>query len=600
MQAIIYYVRQLQQLSGVKLYLNLLGMVISGLLESSAILLLVPMLGMAGLQLGGAGAGAAFNLPMLGFISELPQTTALMLVLGSYIGIVLCQNLIARFVAVRNVEIQQTYGRQLRYEVYSALLRAEWSFFLKKRTSDLVNLMTTEIARVLAGISCFLQFLTSLLFTLVQITFAFWLSPQMTLAVIVCAVLLSLFSRRFIRKAKKLGSRSTQLGKTYLAGITDQLNGIKDIKSNNLEQSRLEWLHGFTGEVKNEQLEYTRLRSNSQLLYKMSSTLLIALFIFVSFRFLHVEGPNLLLVILVFARLWPTFSSLQSLMEQLASVLPSFKQLKEMEEACLQAAEEGPAAGNGKTPAPMVLKEGLEARDVHFRYDPQKPEYSMQAVNVTIPANRMTAIVGRSGAGKSTLVDLLMGLMQPESGVILADGAPITGDRLLSYRRSIGYVAQDPFLYNATIRDNLTMIKPDASEEELWEALEFASSAEFVRRLPEGLDTLIGDRGIRLSGGERQRLVLARAIIRKPSILVLDEATSALDTENEQKIQEALDRLKHSVTLIVIAHRLSTIRGADQILVIDQGRVIQQGVYGRLASETGGMFSRLLSSQEAM
>lgn len=129
MQAIIYYVRQLQQLSGVKLYLNLLGMVISGLLESSAILLLVPMLGMAGLQLGGAGAGAAFNLPMLGFISELPQTTALMLVLGSYIGIVLCQNLIARFVAVRNVEIQQTYGRQLRYEVYSALLRAEWSFF---------------------------------------------------------------------------------------------------------------------------------------------------------------------------------------------------------------------------------------------------------------------------------------------------------------------------------------------------------------------------------------------------------------------------------------------------------------------------------------
>lgn len=300
--------------------------------------------------------------------------------------------------------------------------------FLKKRTSDLVNLMTTEIARVLAGISCFLQFLTSLLFTLVQIAFAFWLSPQMTLAVLVCAVLLSLFSRRFIRKAKKLGSRSTELGKTYLAGITDQLNGIKDIKSNNLEQSRLEWLHGFTGEVKHEQLEYTRLRSNSQLLYKMSSTLLIALFIFVSFRFLHVEGPNLLLVILVFARLWPTFSSLQSLMEQLASVLPSFKQLKEMEEECLRAAEEGPAAGSGKTPVPMVLKEGLEARDVHFRYDPQKPEYSMQAVNVAIPANRMTAIVGRSGAGKSTLVDLLMGLMQPESGNILADGAPITGN----------------------------------------------------------------------------------------------------------------------------------------------------------------------------
>ncbi|MEI2399317.1 ABC transporter ATP-binding protein, partial [Paenibacillus phytohabitans] len=496
MQAIIYYFRQLQRLSGAKLYLNLSGMVISGLLESSAILLLVPMLGMAGIQLGGT-ATAGLHLPMLGFISELPQTTALLLVLGGYVLIVLCQNLISRSVAIRNVEIQQTYGRQLRYEVYSALLRAEWSFFLKKRTSDLINVMTTELARVLAGISCFLQFLTSLLFTLVQIGFAFWLSPKMTLSVLVCAVLLSLFSRRFIRKAKKLGSRSTELGKTYLGGITDQLNGIKDIKSNNLEHSRLEWLHAFTGEVKQEQLDYTRLRSNSQLLYKLSSTLLIAVFIFVSFRFMQAEGPNLLLVILVFTRLWPTFSTLQSLMEQLASVLPSFKQLQQLQDECLAAVEHDRVEG-GEAVAPMILKHGLEARNVDFRYHPHEPEYSLQNVNVSIPARKMTAIVGRSGAGKSTLVDLLMGLMQPETGEILADGAPITGERLLSYRRSIGYVAQDPFLYNATIRDNLTMIKPDAEEAELWEALEFASSADFVRKLPDGLDTLLGDRGVRL------------------------------------------------------------------------------------------------------
>ncbi|MEK4045003.1 ABC transporter ATP-binding protein [Paenibacillus sp. FSL H8-0048] len=594
MQAIIYYVRQLQRLSGVKLYLNLLGMVISGLLESSAILLLVPMLGMAGIQLGGAAAG--YHLPVFGFISELPQSTALLLVLGSYVLIVLCQNLIARFVAIRNVEIQQTYGRQLRVEVYSALLRAQWSFFLRKRTSDLINMMTTELARVLAGISGFLQFLTSLLFTLVQIAFAFWLSPKMTLAVLVCAALLSIFSRRFIRKAKRLGSRSTELGKTYLGGITDQLNGIKDIKSNNLEQSRLEWLHAFTGEVKQEQLDYTRLRSNSQLLYKLSSTLLIAVFIFVSFRFMQVQGPNLLLVILVFTRLWPTFSTLQSLLEQLASVVPSFKQLQSLQQECLAASEHEADQGGERVP-PMTLEYGLEARNVDFRYHAGE-EYSLQNVNVRIPARQMTAIVGRSGAGKSTLVDLLMGLMQPENGEILADGEPVTGERLLSYRRSIGYVAQDPFLYNATIRDNLMMIKPDAEEAELWEALEFASSADFVRKLPDGLDTLLGDRGVRLSGGERQRLVLARAIIRKPSILVLDEATSALDTENEQRIQEALERIKASVTVIVIAHRLSTIRDADQILVIDQGRVIQQGVYSGLASEKGGMFSRLLKGQE--
>lgn len=276
-------------------------------------------------------------------------------------------------------------------------------------------MMTTELARVLAGISGFLQFLTSLLFTLVQIAFAFWLSPKMTLAVLVCAALLSIFSRRFIRKAKRLGSRSTELGKTYLGGITDQLNGIKDIKSNNLEQSRLEWLHAFTGEVKQEQLDYTRLRSNSQLLYKLSSTLLIAVFIFVSFQFMQVQGPNLLLVILVFTRLWPTFSTLQSLLEQLASVVPSFKQLQSLQEECLAAVEHEPDQG-GERVLPMTLEYGLEARNVDFRYHADEPQYSLQNVNVQIPARQMTAIVGRSGAGKSTLVDLLMGLMQPENG----------------------------------------------------------------------------------------------------------------------------------------------------------------------------------------
>ena len=170
--------------------------------------------------------------------------------------------------------------------------------------------------------------------------------------------------------------------------------------------------------------------------------------------------------------------------------------------------------------------------------------YALENINIQIPANHMTAIVGPSGAGKSTLIDLLMGLNQPEKGEVLIDGIPLTNDNLLSLRRSISYVPQDPFLFNATVRENLLMIEPNASEEQIWEALEFSSAAEFVKKLPQGLDTLIGDRGIRLSGGERQRIVLARAILRKPSILVLDEATSALDTENERKIQEAIESLK--------------------------------------------------------
>ncbi|KGE19324.1 ABC transporter ATP-binding protein [Paenibacillus wynnii] len=596
MKSIMHYVKQLHAFSGIKLYLNMIGMVISGLLESAAILLLVPMLGMAGIQLGGTGSSYNFNI--FNKLQQMPQASALLVVLSIYLAIVMSQNVITRIIMIRNVSIQQDFSRKLKFEVYSALLRAGWPFFLKKRTSDLVNVMTTESARVVSGISSFLQFITSLLFTLVQIGFAFWLSPQLTLVVLGCGLALSLFSRRFIRSAKKLGSRTSQLAQTYLAGITDQLNGIKDIKSNNLEPSRLDWLQKMTSGMKEEQLQYIKLRMNSQLLYKMSSALLIASFVFFSFQFLHMDGPYLLLVILIFARLWPTFTTLQSLLEQLASLIPSFKNLQQLQEECRDHEEQGLGPHNHLPVTPLRMKQGLEIRDISFRYHPQAPEYSLQDINVYIPANRMTAVVGRSGAGKSTLIDLLMGLMQPETGVILVDGMPITGSNLLPFRRSIGYVAQDPFLYNATIRDNLMMIKPDSKEDELWEALEFASSADFVRRLPDGMDTLIGDRGVRLSGGERQRLVLARAMIRKPSILVLDEATSALDTENEKNIQEALERLKHSITIIVIAHRLSTIRNADQILVIDGGHVVQQGKFTGLASEQGGVFSSLLSNQE--
>ena len=178
-----------------------------------------------------------------------------------------------------------------------------------------------------------------------------------------------------------------------------------------------------------------------------------------------------------------------------------------------------------------------------------------------------------------------MGLNQPEKGKVLIDGMVLNKENLLSLRRSVSYVPQEPFLFNTSIRDNLLMIEPNATEEQIWEALEFAAAADFVKRLPNGLSTVIGDRGIKLSGGERQRLVLARAILRKPAILVLDEATSALDTENEAKIQAALDRLKGKMTIIVIAHRLSTIKNADQVIVLDNGEIIQNGKFNELAQD---------------
>lgn len=195
-------------------------------------------------------------------------------------------------------------------------------------------------------------------------------------------------------------------------------------------------------------------------------------------------------------------------MWQIASTISAFKSLVQLQEECKEAKELGDI--KYENVKQLSIQQGMECRNVSFRYNSNESSFVIQDVNLRIPANSMTALVVRSGAGKSTLIDLLMGLVQPEKGQVFVDGSPLTDSNLLSLRKSIGYVSQDPFLFNASIRENLLMMEPSTSEELMWEALEFSASADFLKRLPEGIDTAIGDCGIMLSGGECQRLVLVR------------------------------------------------------------------------------------------
>jgi len=490
-----------------------------------------------------------------------------------------------------------SFSRELRLETYRTLLEANWNYFVKKRKSDLIASMTVELARVVSGLNLILLLVTSVIFTFFQVALALWLSVKMTLFVLMGGIILVLFAKSYLNKARAIGNQTSELAQSYYAGITDQLNGIKDIKSNTLERSRLHWLETLTKGMLQEQIDYVKLRTSSQVLYKISSALLIAVFIYFSVGFIQAQPELLIVMIIIFSRLWPKFSDIQSNLQQISSTIPAFKSLLDLQHECQEASERLEGIQSNHLVEPLCIDRHIQCRDLYYRYDNKEAEYALQDINLIIPSNQMTAIVGRSGAGKSTLIDLLMGMLQPTSGQVLLDGIPLTTDNLVSLRQAISYVPQDPFLFNGSIRDNLTMIKPGASLVEIWEALEFSSAAEFVRKLPQGLDTIIGDRGVKLSGGERQRLVLARAILKKPSILVLDEATSALDTENETRIQEAIERIKGSMTIIVIAHRLSTIRNADQVIVLDQGQIIQTGAFGQLANEKRGVFRTLLGYQ---
>ncbi|MGE1214840.1 ABC transporter ATP-binding protein [Bacillus toyonensis] len=594
MNYIIYFMKKLYSSAGKILYVNLFGMVLISLLEGIGIILLLPMISMTGII--NTGEETSFIAPVYRILQNFPKTTSLISILGIYVLIVLSQNILQRNITLRDARTQQVFVRKLRVETYSMILKAKWRFFLEKRKTNLINILTTELARVSYGINLILQLLATILFTFIQVGLAFLLSPQVTVFVLGFGLLFLVASRVFIKKARILGGKTSELAKDYLSGITDHFNGIKDIKSNTLEGSRLEWFQSITKKMSSEQMEYMRIRSNSQLFYKISMAILIAFFIFLSVNMFQAQTAQLLLIILIFSRLWPRFMTIQSNLEQLAASIPAFKSLWELQQECNEAVEMQDIYMQ-KHIKPICIKQGIECKDVSFRYNKQEALYALQNINVQIPINSMTAIVGHSGAGKSTLIDVLMGLIQPEKGQVLIDGTPLTTDNLLSLRQAISYVPQDPFLFNASIRENLMMIDSNVNEEQIWAALEFAVATEFVRMLPNGLDTLIGDRGVRLSGGERQRLVLARAILRKPSILVLDEATSALDTENEVKIQSAIERLKGTMTIVVIAHRLSTIRNADQVIVLGKGEIVQKGEFNQLAKERKGVFRNLLGSQ---
>lgn len=218
----------------------------------------------------------------------------------------------------------------------------------------------------------------------------------------------------------------------------------------------------------------------------------------------------------------------------------------------------------------------------------------LRGVSFRIAKGTVTALVGRSGAGKTTIADLLLGLLTPTAGEILIDGVPLTPDNLPAWRHALGYVPQEPLILNASVRENLQRFHPGVTEEEMIDALKKAQAWPIIENLPQGLDTPLGDEGVRLSGGERQRIVLARVLQGKPRLIVMDEATSAMDYENETAVREAIHGLSNEVTILVIAHRLATVRSANDGLVLENGRITENGPLSELMNTPNGYLNKLL------
>jgi ATP-binding cassette subfamily B protein len=300
----------------------------------------------------------------------------------------------------------------------------------------------------------------------------------------------------------------------------------------------------------------------------------ILLTIYVSLEGLTVPIADVAIIVYALLRCVPLIGIISAQNNALVGFFPSYEQVINLKEQAKQDEQK-----TGVSPFSQ-LKKSIEFKGVDFSYQNRSPV--LEDINAIIEQGKTVAFVGESGAGKSTLIDLLIGFYEPCDGTITVDGIPLLEYDIISFRKKTGFVPQDSILFHDTIRNNLLWSYDTATENEVEEACKLANAHDFIMEMPEGYNTVVGDRGVRLSGGQRQRIALARALLRKPELLILDEATSSLDSQSETLIQEAIEKIAHQTTMVIIAHRLSTIANADWIYVLEEGRVVEQGTYGEL------------------
>jgi ATP-binding cassette, subfamily C, bacterial len=573
-----------------KVVLAVVLMVAASFTEGVGLVLLLPLLQLIGFTAqSGSIEGMTNYLTSFFALIGLPLT--LVSVLGVYVAIMCLYALLTRWENTTSSSIQFDFQARLRQQLYRAIVNTNWLFFSRNRASTFTHALTAEIDRVGGGTQQMLQFLATLIVLCVYLFIALQISALTTGVVVLSGVALLFVLRQKIYVARRKGESVSRNTKDLYGAITEHLDGMKTVKSYGAQEHNVSIFTDLNTNIMHSYIAYVRNSSDMEALFTIGSVVILSAALIVLIEVLHLPAASVLLLLFLFFRIIPQFSGLQRSYQAFVNMLPSFENVEGVQARCEAEAEREIDVHDD-----LPLQERITVDDVSFAYvDNTQP--AVDRVSVAIQAGEMTAIVGPSGAGKTTLADLIMGLVEPQTGRICIDAIQLDHERLYAWRNKIGYVAQETFLFNDTVRANLLWASPSATEDELRDALRVAAAEEFVMNLPQGLDTLLGDRGVRLSGGERQRLALARALLRKPTVLLLDEATSNLDSENERRVQNAIDALHGDMSIVIITHRLSTVRNADIVHVLENGRIVESGTWTSLLEKKRGRFRELCKAQ---
>ena len=581
-------------------------LVASNVMETFGLLLLIPLIEAAGFTGAEAAPGAAAR-TISGLVESLGAPLTLPLALGLFVALVVVRALTGWQREVLLARTRLGFVDRLREDLHRAVARARWEAIGGRREADLRHVLTGEVRRIGLAVGNLLRIVVAAVVAAIPLGAAFFLSPGTSGLILVSGVALLLVTWPLLRRSGTLGQGITDANREIFNQVQDFLGGLKEAKSQAAEA-----VHGARFGAAVRGLRERRLASattSALALAALQVGAAVALAAIVWFALVARNLPpsELAVVILLSARTVGALGTLQQRAHDLANTLPAVGHARETlaglevlaeDAAAIGAAGPAPAAGSPARPeeGPLALRRSLTLREVSFRYpaprsaeepppreaastgasrpEPARlPGPALRGVTITLEPGEFTALSGPSGAGKSTLADLLLGLLRPSNGEVLVDGAPLDHSNLRRWRASCAVVPEVPYLFHDTVRANLAWPGRDLDPGRLRAALEAAAAAEFVTRLPRGLDTMVGERGGRLSGGERQRIALARALLREPTLLVLDEATGALDAATESRIVESLRALASRMTIFAVTHRRPLLDGAHRVLRLEAGRI---------------------------
>ena len=548
-----------------------------------SIVMLVPMLGLLKVSTGSVSLLKLLMLPLQG----LSPVIQIAVMIGVYFMLIVLKAYLGWLLKIRQSEFLEEYSLNLRQELYHTVSTAMWEQLAAEKQTDTIDLFTAQCSQVSQGVSMIIALLSSAVTAFVSLGIALWLSLPVTVLVLIFGGGFAWVFRHLMKESKHYGDEMIRINRVMYYELYSQLRSIKEVRSYGVQKEHAHLFEEISRSAKDAKLKFMRQQAFPSMLYSVAAAGMIAGIFLICVLLFHMDTARLMVLVYVFTRLWPVFGGFISKITTIQTAVPAYEKLME----ALQTFSAEKSEQMQMVPIPFEKK--IEFRNVCFAYQ-GNGESILHNVNFSLKKGSITALMGRSGAGKTTIADLLMGFLKPTSGEILIDDVALSDDNLSGWRHNLGYIPQEPLILNATVRENLQRFHPTATQMEMEKALKKAYIWNVVENLPQGMDTVLGDGGIRLSGGERQRIVLARVLLGNPRLIVMDEATSAMDYESEMAVRNAIRDLDEQVTILIIAHRLATVRTAKYGLVLENGRITEAGTLCELASHPEGYFNRLL------